>query len=105
MYSEMSKEEKKDVRKTYKITNKGSELNPILNRLVIEGIVCFVMAIIMVCFIVFYEYSVWLFALVGILVIAGLVFLIAQRNIRIKEYNKFIKVGYKNVKNKLTKKK
>ncbi len=105
MYQKLTKEEKKNVVAAYKITNRGSQMYPVLNRLVIEGIICLILAIIMILAIIFFEYSVWLFALIGILIIAGLVFLIAQRKIRMKEYNRFMKLGYKNVKKKLTKKK
>ena len=104
MYQKMSKEEKKNVRNAFKKTNKGSKLNPILNRLVVEGIFCFIMAIIMIGAIVFKDYSLWLISLIIIVIICGLIFILAQRNIRLREYNRFIKVGYKNVKNKLTKK-
>ncbi len=103
MYKEMTKEERKDVRKAFKKTNKGSNLTPILNRLLIEGIVCFLMAIIMIGAIVIYHYSLWLIGLIAVLVICGIIFILAQRNIRIREYNKFIKLGYKKVKNQLTK--
>ncbi len=104
MYQNLSKEEKKDVRQAFKKTNKGSDINPILNRLLIEGIICFVMAIIMIGAIVFYDYSLWLIGLIALCVICGLIFILAQRSIRFREYNKFIKLGYKKVKNKLTKK-
>lgn len=38
MYKKLSKEEKKKIREQFAKTKKGSELLPILNRLVIEGI-------------------------------------------------------------------
>ena len=105
MYQKLSKEEKKDVRMTFKKTNKGDNIIPILNRLVIEGIVCFIMAIIMTGAIIFFDYSLWLIGLIAVSVICGVIFILAQRSIRLREYNKFIKLGYKKVKNQLTKKK
>ena len=103
MYQKMSKDEKSDVRRAFNKTNKGSNLNPILNRLLIEGIFCFIMAIIMIGAIVFFDYSLWLIGLIAVCVICGFIFTLVQRNIRLREYNKFIKVGYKKVKKQLTK--
>ena len=90
MYKKLSKVEKKKVKDEYRRTAKGIKLSPILDRLVIEGIACLLFAIGITIGIIYFEFSKWYFIIVGLLVISGIVFLIAQNNIRKKEYNKFI---------------
>ncbi|HAB67050.1 MAG TPA: hypothetical protein DCE23_06755 [Firmicutes bacterium] len=108
MYSNLSKDEKKDLRERFKKTNKGSNVLEPLNRLLVEGIFLIICAIIIVGATYIFHYKWWLYFTAAIIFIFGLFFLIAQHIIRIKNYNNYLNYINKNKsnrKNKLTKKK
>ena len=89
-YNDLSKEEKKKIKKDFWKTKKGKEMLPILNRLFIEGLICLISAVvILVCSFIF-DLEWWYYFALGSLSIGGVLFLVAQFNIRQKEFNKFI---------------
>ncbi len=105
MYKELSKESKKQVRTKYEKTKKGKGLSATLNRLFIEGaflIICF-FVIVVAIFVADLSWGYWTVA--GLTIIFGVIFLVGQHTIRIKEYNKFFSQLSKTEKNQLTKNK
>ena len=103
MYKELSKEEKKDLVNQYKNTKKGKDLYFNFTRLVIEGLLCLVCSVVLVVLVLMFDFSWWFWFYAGLTTFCGVLFLIAQYVLRLKEYNRFYKNGYR--KNKLTKKK
>ena len=89
MYSKLSKEEKKDLRKKYNKTKKGSVLSVRLNRLAGEGLFCIVTFLITVISTLVYHLEWWYWAFAAGMLLAGFFFLIGQHKIRMKEYNNF----------------
>ena len=87
-YKELDKNEKKELVLKYFNTPKGRKLLPILNRLVIEGIFLLLSAIVILVCSFIYDLAWWYYTAMVACVIAGVVFLIVQYNIRMKEYNK-----------------
>ncbi len=90
MYKELSKEEQKVIREKYKVTKKGEELIPRLNRLMIEGIFLIVCCFVIVGAILIFKLPWWYWCVAILTVICGPVFLVGQHMIRVGEYDKFI---------------
>ena len=87
-YKDLTKDEKKELQLKYYNTPKGRKLLPILNRLCIEGIFLLICApIILVCIFI-YHLAWWYYTAMAACVIAGIIFLLVQNHIRMKEYNK-----------------
>ena len=87
-YKDLDKKEKKELVLKYFNTPKGRKLLPILNRLVIEGIFLLICAVVILICIFIYKLAWWYYTALIACIIAGIVFLIVQYNIRMKEYNK-----------------
>ncbi len=88
IYKELSKKEKKDLQLKYYNTPRGRKLLPILNRLVIEGIFLLICVPIILACIFIFDLAWWYWMVLVTCVVAGVVFLIVQNNIRLKEFNK-----------------
>lgn len=95
MYSNLSKEDKKKVRESYKKTKKGEKLSQTLNRLVIEGLFLLVCFCVIVGAIFIYDLAWWYWCFAIMTILAGFVFLIAQNRIRMSEYNKYVQANNK----------
>ncbi len=87
-YKDLDKKEKKELVLKYFNTPKGRKLLPILNRLVIEGIVLLISAVVILVYGFTTHLAWWYYTAMVTCVIAGVIFLIVQYNIRMKEYNK-----------------
>ncbi len=103
MYKKLSKEGKKTLIEWYSNTKKGLSLNKTLNRLLFEGIFLIIATIVIVIAVPIADLPLWYLGVGGISLVFGLLFLIGQHMIRIKEYNKYFEHLTKNEKNKLTK--
>ena len=103
MYQDLTDEEKKSLRFEYVKTQKGYEMIARLNRLVLEGLFCLVTFVVTICAIFILDLASWYWAFVGLTLFCGILFLVGQYKIRMREYNKFYLGKYKNVKKKLTK--
>ena len=86
----MTKEDKKRAKEEFKKTKRGKNILPILNRLIIEGVVCLAIALYLVIYTYIKEGIWWNYTLAGMLIIAGIIFLITQQKLRIKNYNIFL---------------
>lgn len=95
MYKNLSKEDKKEVRENYKKTKKGEKLSHTLNRLVIESFFLLLCFCVVIGAIFIYKLAWWYWCFAIMILIASLVFFIAQYRIRIGEYNKFVKANNK----------
>ena len=89
-YKYLKEEDKKKVREEFKKTKRGASVLPILNRLILEGIVCVLLAIYLLVYTFIKKGEWWNYTLAAMLLIAGVVFLIAQLNLRIKNYNIYL---------------
>ena len=106
MYKDLTKEEKRELRANYEKTKKGSSLTFTLNKLIVEGLFLLICTVVVIGAGLFTnEMAWWMWTLAGLTTFCGLLFLIAQYIIRIKEYNKFLRYDYKPSKKKLTKSK
>ena len=103
MYNELSKEAKKQLINKYVGTKKGKALSDTLNRLLLEGLVLIVCFVIVLVAIFVADLASWYWIVAILSLIFGLVFLIGQHLLRMKEYNKFFNQLNKTEKNKLTK--
>ncbi len=90
MYNKLSKEEKKIIKNKYAATKKGKDLTDNLNRLFIEGLLSIGSSIVIVVFIFIYKLAWWYWFFAGLTLLCGVIFLIGQYSIRMKEYNKFL---------------
>ena len=89
-YMYMPKDKKKEVRIGFKNTKVGKSATSLLNRLLVEGIACIVMGIIMFVSAIT-DKSEWHYYMLSIiLIIAGVVFLVAQWIIRYAKYDKYV---------------
>ena len=105
-YNKLSKEEKKQLRDSYSKTKKGSSLTYTLNKLVVEGLFLLVCTVIILGAGLFTnEMALWMWTLAGLTTFCGILFIVAQYIIRMKEYNKYLLYDYKPNKKKLTKSK
>jgi heme/copper-type cytochrome/quinol oxidase subunit 3 len=105
MFKELDYKSKLEVMKKYSNTNKGKGLASTLDRLLIESLVLFVSTILIIVAVIIADLPVWCLGVAGLTLIFGLIFFLAQLNIRNKEYNKFLEHLSKSEKNKLTKRK
>ncbi len=105
MYKDLTSEEKRKIREGYISTRKGKELTNNLNRLLIEGIICLVSCVVIVVLTLIYDLAWWYWFFAGLTLFCGILFLLGQYFIRMKEYNKFLIHDNKKGKNKLTKRK
>lgn len=105
MYSKLSYEEKKKVRTNYSSTKKGRELSANLDRLLVEGVISIISCVVIVTCIFVYHLAWWYWCFAALTLLCGVIFLIGERFIRLREYNKFLVHDNKTKKNKLTKKK
>ena len=103
MYKELSKEAKKNLIKKYEMTKKGKSMSANLNRLVFEGIFCLFAFIVILIAMFVADLAWWYWFFTGLTLICGILFLVGQHLIRMKEYNNFLKHMNKNEKNLLTK--
>lgn len=103
MYQKLSKEEKAKLRTAYANTKKGKELSVRLNRLALEGIFCLFTFLITIVAIFVLTLPWWYWFFVGLTLLCGILFLVGQHSIRMKEYNKFLSFQNKNRKKQLTK--
>ncbi len=103
MYHILTKDEKKKLKEKYRISKRGAEMLPRLNRLIIEGLflIVFPIALLIVGFVTKEMYW-WMWTLAVVCFVSAIVFLVGQFIIRNNEYNNFLK--YQNeLKKKLTK--
>ncbi len=105
MYNELTKEAKKELKNKYENTKKGKTLTDTLNRLFFEGLFLVVCFIVIVAAIFIADLSGWYWVIAILTIIFGVIFLVGQHIIRIKEYNRFFSQMTKTEKNKLTKSK
>ena len=89
-YMYMPKDKKKEVRNSFKNTKVGKSAISLLNRLLIEGILCIGMGIIMLVSSIIDRMEWHYYALAIILIVAGIVFFIAQWFIRYAKYDKYV---------------
>jgi len=93
-FQRLDKEGKKEVRKKYSGTKKGHVLAPVLNRLIIWGILSFICAGVIIYTIISEDYSKWmnisLGIIVALLIIFGVIFFVGQYKVRQDEYNRYI---------------
>ena len=88
MFNKLVSDDERKQRELMKKSSRGKELLEVLDRLFIEGIICIVFAIIVLFCIFIFDLDVWYYALFGLLVFGGILFIISQHNIRKKEYGK-----------------
>ena len=88
MLNKLVSEEELKKRELMKKSSRGKELLEVLDRLFIEGILCFVFAVVVLICIFVFSLDVWYYALFGLLIFGGILFIISQHNIRKKEYGK-----------------
>ncbi len=105
MFKELDNKSKIEVMKKYKNTSKGKGLATTLDRLLVEALILFVCTIFVIVAVIIADWPLWSLGVAGLTLIFGLIFFIAQNNIRNKEYNKFLSQLNKSEKNKLTKRK
>ena len=86
-YKDLDKNEKKELVLKYFNTPKGRKLLPILNRLIIESIFLIICAIVILVCSFIYKLQWWYYTAMIACVIAAIIFLVVQYNIRMKEYN------------------
>jgi len=95
LYKELSKEEQKKIRKEYEKTKKGYDLTKRLNRLIVTGSLCAILAITATILLII-GYLEWYFILITIgLYICAPLFLIGQYKLRMQLYCRFIKLKEK----------
>ena len=76
---------KKEDLKEYKNTKRGNKVYPNLNRLFIDGICCFLCAIFLIVSTIITHDSYWFYIFAGILIIAGIFFVIISYKFKEKE--------------------
>ncbi|MBQ8659858.1 MAG: hypothetical protein IJ475_03375 [Bacilli bacterium] len=94
-YYSLNRKEKKSLRRNYLKTKKGVELNKILSRLIVEGLLCLFLGIYFLVSTIINNGEWWYYFLAGALFIAAIAFLVGQWRIKVKEYNKFLVKGEK----------
>ena len=95
-YQRMSKEEKKEIKESYKKSKKGQNMMIRLNRLIITGIVgLIVFGIYLYLNLTGENTTVWDYIVTTSLLLASLVFIIGSFILRGKEYNKHAIKPYK----------
>jgi len=100
IYKNLSKEEKKKVRLEYLKTKKGDDLMKRYNRLTFTGILCIILALLLIYLLIFQDYE-WYYILLTIgLLICAPIFLIGQYNLRMQQYCRFITLNKKGKLNK-----
>jgi|GEM_PF-4576297 len=90
-YQRMNKEEKIKTKKAFKNSERGKSVMPRLDRLIIWGLLGFVVSI---GFLTYYQVgdvtaTKWDYAYIGMLFLSAVIFLIGSAVLRAKEYNKF----------------
>ncbi len=107
-YKKLSRKEKFEVAKKYMKTKKGFTLGATLNRLIIWGLLAFACSGSFI-FIIFTTdpskiLKICLWILAGFMFVVGLIYLIWQHKIRMKEYNNYLEASdtYGNVRKNAT---
>ena len=104
-YKALSKEEKKEMVKSYNTSVKGKAMSFRLLKLIIEGSLLYgIAAIIIISSLFTKEFEAWMGWLTALCILAGTIFLLGQHMIRMKEYDEYLEYEYK-LKKKLTKRK
>ena len=105
MYKELSKEEKKALVEKFIKNKRGKNLYDTLNRLFFEGSFCLLSFVVILIAIFVTDLEWWYWFFVGLTLFCGVLFLVGQHIIRMKEYNRFYNQLNKNEKKLLTKNK
>ena len=85
-YKKLDNEKKKKVRDIFADSKKGRELKPILDRLLIESILSFICAFVMIIISIGKTFGWYYWVLIVLLFVGGIVFYVQQFRIRKQQY-------------------
>ena len=99
-YKYMPKDKRREVRTEFKNTKYGKQRCSVLNRLFVEGILCFVMGVALLVYSIIEKMQWHYYGLAILLTVCGVIFVIAQIVVRYMEYDKYISESNKKKKRK-----
>ena len=76
---------KKEDITAFKNTKRGNKVYPLLNRLQTDGILCIICAIFLIVTTIIMKDSKWFYILAGILIVAGIFFILMSRHFKSDE--------------------